>query len=55
MGRARAPDLACVVWSSRNAGPNHEVFLAVHASGAVAISKTKRATVMNVGNCGVTH
>ena len=31
-----------------SAGPNHESLLAAHGSGAVALSKTKRATVMNV-------
>ncbi|MFC2072425.1 ethanolamine ammonia-lyase reactivating factor EutA [Chloroflexota bacterium] len=31
-----------------SAGPNHEALLAAHGSGAVAISKTKKATVMNV-------
>ncbi len=31
-----------------SAGPNHEALLAAHGSGAVALSKTKRATVMNV-------
>ena len=30
------------------AGPNHEALLAAHGSGAVALSKAKSATVMNV-------
>ncbi len=31
-----------------SAGPNHESLLAAHGSGAVALSKAKRATVLNV-------
>ncbi|MFC2056277.1 ethanolamine ammonia-lyase reactivating factor EutA, partial [Chloroflexota bacterium] len=31
-----------------SAGPNHEALLAAHGSGAVALSKSKGATVMNV-------
>lgn len=31
-----------------SAGPNHEALLAAHGSGAVALSKAKKATVMNV-------